>query len=229
MTVRSVVRTSPRRQRWAAAILATVLVMSFAATAWAQDASDSTEIDIVVRPLGSEPVPAPTPTRRQGAPNPTPDPDSVPILLVPPTLPVLGVRQAPMPGTVSAQIALVEPHGASERTDDSVMTLVVRDDRGTATGWDIGIASAAPEDEWWKPVLAENRQDTIRRLEPVGDEIGNIAGGRTLGTYETPLPLLVAAPGSGSGRYSQQLVGIIPLIAKEGAQGQMFVLMTFAP
>jgi hypothetical protein len=229
MTRRSVVRTSPRRRQLAAAILTTVLVMTSAVPVWAGEVSDSTEIDIVVRPSGVTPIPAPRPTPVPGMPAPTPDPVNVPILLVPPVPPVLGAMQAPAPGTVSAQVALVEPHGASKRTDDAVMTLVVRDDRGTAAGWDVGMASAAPDGYWWVPTLLENRPDTIRRLVPVGGEVGDIAGGRILGAYENPVPLVIAAPGSGSGVYSQPLVGVIPLIEDHATQGQMFVLVTFAP
>jgi hypothetical protein len=223
--------TRSRRRIWATAVLAMALLTGTVGTALAQDASDSTEIDIVVRPAGVAPVPAPTPTVAPGAINePPPVTPNLPILLAPP---VLGALQAPMPGTVSAQIALVQPHGASDRLDDSVATLIVRDDRGTATGWDVSFTSAAPKEVWWQPGVMENRDSTIRRLIPRDaispDQVDGISGGRTLGPYELPIPVLAAELGSGSGLYQQPLIIVVPLFERDNETGMMFVQIPFAP
>ena len=163
-----------------------------------------------------------------GAPAQPPTAD-VPILLMPP---VLGARLAPAPGTVSARIALVQPHGASDRPDDSVATLVVRDDRGTASGWDVGFSSIAPDGYWWAPTMLENQDKTIQRLLPPSGpsgQVDGITGGRTLGPVDAPLPVLVAERGSGSGVYQQQLIGVVPLIEIETDRGTVFVHIPFAP
>jgi hypothetical protein len=230
---------APRRRRWATAVMAAALMTSVVGTAWAQDALDETEIEIVVHPSGALPTPTPTtPAPNPVVPPPAPQPGPPPIVVTQTSVqpPVLGAIQAPvlLPGTVSAQIALVQPHGATDRLDDTVTTLVVRDDRGTAAGWDVGFASEPPEDVVWQPEMIENRSVTIRRLMPPqdnqsSDQEEGIGGGRTLGPYEVPIPVLTAETGSGSGLYQQQLIVVVPILERDDDSGTVFVQLPFAP
>jgi hypothetical protein len=124
----------------------------------------------------------------------------------------------------------VQTHGASDRPDDSVATLVVRDDRGTGAGWDVVLASEAPEDEEWLPVVLENRHATIRRLLPLNGQTPDIvSGGRVLGPFEVPLPLLEALPGNGSGVYQQPLIVAVPVFDGESQSGFVLIQLPFAP
>ncbi len=227
---------APRRRSWATAVMAAALMTSVVGIAWAQDASDQTEIEIVVHPSGTLPTPttpAPDPVVPPSDSSPGPPPVVVTLTSVQP--PVLGAIQAPvlLPGTVSAQIALVQPHGTTDRLDDTVTTLVVRDDRGTAAGWEVGFTSEPPEEVSWQPEVMENPDDTIRRLMPQNDQAldqeDGIGGGRTLGPYEVPIPVLTAETGSGSGLYQQQVSVVVPILERDDDSGTVFVQLPFAP
>jgi hypothetical protein len=181
-------------------------------TASAQQASDSTDIDISVLPG------TPTPIVNPPGITPTPGVSATPTAVAPAET----VPPAPLSiGTVSARFALVQANTLTTRDDDAIVTIVVRDERGTAAGWTIALMAAPEIPAEQALALLENRDGTIRRVIPadgrLSDQVQGITGGHTVGIAAPPIPLLHAALGSGAGVYLQPLIFIIPNGAIPGA------------
>jgi hypothetical protein len=208
-----------RRLIVAVAVIATVLSGS---TALAQESSDTTDVEISVLPATATPVTEP----------PTPEP-ATPI----PGTPALNTPEAPPTqagiGTVSARFVLVQENDPTRRSDDAIVTLVVRDDRGTAAGWTISLAVDSGTPSAAGIELLENIDGTIHRVLPndgrASDQIQGITGGRTVGVIDPPISLLHAQLGSGSGVYLQPLVMILPAQLDNQIVGLLYIQVTSAP
>lgn len=198
-----------RRKHWALWLLIAALLVPGAASVSAQDdPSDDgqVEITIVVQP---------------GKPGPKPDkPD----------------QEKPgdlhLPGTVSAWIVLVRDHELTSDPDDQAMLLAVRDDRGTGAGWAVHLFYTEAAVERVIPNVIENRDATIRRILPddgrLSDQIGDVRGGRSLGPLSPAIPLLDAAPRSGSGVFLQT-VTLAPRTEPGDVPDTMFIVLPAAP
>ena len=192
----------------ASMFVAALLLASIGAAQAQDDASDDTEISIVVRPSSATPVvpvtPGVTPTQASG-----------------------------IPGTVSAQFVLVRNDDVTSRAGDAVVFIVIRDDRGTALGWDITFTASPASGAVWTPELLENKQVTIRRVLPedgrLSDQVQGISSGRILGPFANPDSLLHAERGSGSGLFLQELRVNVSGLGSASLLGTVFVQIPFAP
>ena len=195
----------------ASIFIAALLLASVGAAQAQDDASDDIEISIVVRPSSATPVVPVTPVAPGVTPTPAPG----------------------IPGTVSAQLVLFRNDDATKDDGDAIVFIVIRDDRGTALGWDIALTSLPVGGAAWTPELLDNKQVTIRRILPgdgrISDQVQGISTGRTLGAFANPLPLLHAVPGSGSGLFLQELRIIFPELGATSLLGTLFVQIPFAP
>jgi hypothetical protein len=113
----------------------------------------------------------------------------------------------------------------------SWLTMVVRDERGTAAGWMV-VMAAGPEQSGWTSTLTDNRGDMVTLILPpadarAGQDFG-IEVGRALGSLYRPMPILHAAQGSGAGVYLQLLGGAWPSAGSDG-RGTLFIQIPFAP
>lgn len=191
--------------------IAALLLASVGAAKAQDDASDDVEISIVVRPSSATPDVPVTPIAPGVAPAPVPG----------------------IPGTVSARIVLIRNNDASSNDDDAIVFIVIRDDRGTAQGWNIALTSLVVGSATWTPELLENKQVTIRRVLPedgrLSDQVQGISSGHTLGPFANPIPLLHAGQGSGSGLFLQELQIAFPELGSTTLLGTASVQIPFAP
>jgi hypothetical protein len=194
--------------------IAALLLASVGAAQAQDEASDETEISIVVRPSSATPV--------------------VPVTPVIPVTP--GVTPTPepgIPGTVSARIVLFRNDDATNGDGDAIVAIVIRDDRGTALGWDITFRSSRVGGAVWSPELLGNQQVTIRRVLPedgrLSDQVQGISSGHILGSFANPTPLLHAERGSGSGLFLQDLHIDFPGLGSAILLGTLFVQIPVAP
>ena len=207
-------RTGRSRKHLFALIVATSLLLPFRPVGAAEEAAGETEIAIVVYPSGTSPNGSDTSPHGSAA--------SVE------TEPVAG-----QPGTLSARFVQLRSNELTERADDAVLVIVIRDDRGSALGWEIvggyqlpGRSNAAPE-------LLEDRTDTIRRILPDdgghSNQTGGIGCGQVTGPFQPAIPLLKAPAGGGSGLFAQQLVVVLPVVDPTSEPGTLLIQMPFAP
>jgi len=191
--------------------IAALMLASVGAAQARDDASDDIEISIVVRPSSATPVVPVTPVAPGVTPTPAPG----------------------IPGTVSAQIVLLRNDDATSGNGDAIVFIVIRDDRGTALGWDIALTSLPVGTALWTPELLDNKQVAIRRVLPedgrLSDQVQGIATGSTLGPFANPIPLLHAAQGSGSGLFLQELRIVFPELGSTSLLGTALVQIPFAP
>jgi hypothetical protein len=192
---------------WSAVIVALLLLGSTIGIAPGQEATG--EISVSVRPAGTiETDPAPAAGAVGDTPNPSAGTTS-PHATDGPAQGGEGEATAPtgLPGTVTAHLEL---HSGDASTPGDLPTLlVVSDDRGTAAGWTVLLASPGEDDQAGIPALVANHPGTIVRILPVGPvpvRNGDVLVGRTLDALATPAHVLHAPVSGGAGVYTQQLV-----------------------
>lgn len=209
MTPRFIATSVPRWRWMAKAGLFLVMATTVFGYAQAQESADDGTMSVTIVPSGVV-------STQVG------DPGSV----------ATGTAPVRRPGTVTAFVSAAERTKYEGIDDQTGLTLIVVDDRGTAAGWAVVIGIDVDDVQGWVPDIAENRNETIRRLLPAGrtldGPIDGVDGQRTLGPMGPPVPVLGARPGSGNGVYLQQLALIIP--GTSGAVPQVFyVVLPFAP
>lgn len=184
-------------------LLAAVLVaaaLAGAGSTLAQDASDSTDVEIGVLPGTATPVvvpPQPTMTpHTPTAGEPTPAPAGMPL------------------GTVSARFVLWQENTLSQREHDVIATMIVRDERGTAAGWTVAVSGDPAISPEQSLALLENLDGTVWRIIPAdgrqSEQVLGIQSGHTVGILVPAIPFLHAALGSGSGVFQQNVIVIVP-------------------
>jgi hypothetical protein len=157
-----------------------ILLMSLSGLGVAQDLADSDDISITIHPSGSE---------------------------------LVGETEGghTLPGTVSARLAVrAEVPPGNDLSGELSTVLVVGDDRGTGQGWGVIMSAEVTPQELTVPSMIQNDSATILRLMPPyrSAESGDIGvvGGRSLGSLNLPISVLVAPQGNGAGVFQQQLV-----------------------
>jgi hypothetical protein len=114
-------------------------------------------------------------------------------------------------------------------TEVAPTMIIVRDERGTGTGWDV-VLTATDETGAWDPVLQGNTPSTITRLLPVaqprqgGDAVS--AGGTT-SDLRASTAVLRADEGGGAGVFTQVLTIIWPDTGE--GPGLVSIQLPFAP
>ena len=209
-----------RNRSWSALVVALLLLGSTIGVVLGQEAAG--EISVTVRPAGTV-VTSPdsaqgvaatvTPLATGTASSPAPG----------------GVGEAPattpasLPGTVTAHIEL---HDGDPSVPTTLPTLlVVRDDRGTASGWTVALSASNGSDP--VPVLLANEPGTIVRILPAGSipvRNGEVVVGGTLGVLAEPVRVLHAPSTGGAGLYTQQLVIWYPGLPGAGAPAPLFII-----
>ncbi len=200
------------RRHVLALVLAMVMLLPGLPVSHAQETTGETDISIVVHPSDVTPVaPGGSSPGTSGASSST----------------------KRLPGTTSARFVQLRENALTERDDDAVMVIMIRDDRGRASGWEVAVNYAPPPAADEPLALVEGQNATIRRLLPedgrLSDQIDQIGCGRTLGPLSPPVPLLHAPPGSGSGVFVQQIVVKLPEFDPSGEAGVIVVHIPFAP
>ena len=203
-------------RRCATVVIAVALLTTGFGLVVAVDDADTGEMSVSILPAGDTQIP---PDAESGG-NP---------LVGPPNLaPGPQTQSVARPGSVSAYIASSDESGAGI---PSTLTIVVVDDRGTAAGWMV-VLSTAPGNSGWAPALIDNRSSTVSLVLPTKNaqtpRESGIASGQTLGPLQQPMPILLAAPGSGAGLFSQRLGITVPSLPND-APVTMFVQIPFAP
>jgi hypothetical protein len=193
---------------WGAVIVALLLLGSTIGIAPGQEATG--EMSVSVRPAGTiETDPEPTAGSVGDIPGPSDSmtstaPDHATVATAPAQG---GEGDRGLPGTVTAHLELHA--GDASIPGDLPTLLVVRDDRGTAAGWTVLLASPGEDDRAGILSLVANHPGTIVRILPVGPvpvRHGEVIVGRTLDALASPAHVLHAPVSGGAGVYTQQLV-----------------------